>query len=79
MKLFKTLKFQIAAALLLITFLFWGGSSLSLMALEEQRGYNTLLNITTRLEQTVQNMVTLGMNYSVTTPGNTASYNRDGD
>ena len=41
MKLFKTLKFQIGAALLLIVVLFTGVMLLSFKGLEEQRNYST--------------------------------------
>lgn len=77
MKLFKTLKTQIAAALVLIMLLFGSTLYLGLMALNKQQSYNLLLNITTRLEQTAQNLVTLGLNYSMNVPEDSASYERD--
>ncbi len=77
MKLIKMLKTQIAAALVLIMLLFGSIFYLSLLALNEQQSYNLTLNITTRLEQTAQNLVTLGLNYSMNVPQDSASYERD--
>jgi len=77
MKLLKTLKTQIAAALVLIMLLFGTIFSLSMMALNEQQSYNILLNITSRLEQTAQNLVSLGMNYAMNIPQDSISYERD--
>jgi len=77
MSLLKTLKFQIATALLLIVALFSSAFTVSLMALEEQRNYNTLLNITARLQHTDQSLVSLGMNYAMNAPRDNASYQRD--
>lgn len=77
MKLVKMLKTQIAAALVLIMLLFGTIFTLSMVALNEQQSYNLLLNITTRLEQTAQNLVTLGMNYAINTPQDSRSYERD--
>jgi len=77
MKLLKMLKTQIAAALVLIMLLFGSTFYLSMMALNEQQSYNLLLNITSRLEQTAQNLVTLGLNYSMNVPLDSASYERD--
>ena len=77
MKLLKMLKTQIAAALVLIMLLFGSTLYLSMMALNEQQSYNLLLNITSRLEQTAQNLVTLGLNYSMNVPQDSASYERD--
>ena len=77
MKLFKTLKFQIGAALVLIVALFTGVILLSFKGLEEQRNYSTLLNITARLEHTARSMVSLGMNYAMNAPRNPIAYRRD--
>jgi signal transduction histidine kinase/HAMP domain-containing protein len=77
MKLLKTLKTQIAAALVLIMLLFGTIFTLSMMALQEQQSYNILLNITSRLEQTAQSLVSLGMNYSMNVPPDSSSYARD--
>ncbi|TVT54748.1 MAG: HAMP domain-containing protein [Sedimenticola thiotaurini] len=77
MKLFKMLKTQIAAALVLIMLLFGSIFTLSMVALNEQQSYNTLLNITTRLQQSAQNLVTLGLNYSMNVPQDSSSYERD--
>lgn len=77
MKLLKMLKTQIAAALVLIMLLFGSVFALSMMALQEQQSYNTLLNITSRLEQTAQSLVSLGMNYSMNVPQDSSSYERD--
>ncbi|MCW8907166.1 MAG: ATP-binding protein [Sedimenticola sp.] len=77
MKLLKMLKTQIAAALVLIMLLFGSTLYLSMRALDEQQSYNLLLNITSRLEQTAQNLVTLGLNYSMNVPLDSASYERD--
>lgn len=77
MKLLKMLKTQIAAALVLIMLLFGTIFALSMMALNEQQSYNILLNISTRLEQTAQNLVSLGMNYAMNVPQDNSSYERD--
>ncbi|WP_052761128.1 sensor histidine kinase [Sedimenticola thiotaurini] len=77
MKIFKMLKTQIGAALVLIMLLFGTLFSMSMMALNEQQSYNTLLNITSRLEQTAQNLVSLGMNYAINVPQDSSSYDRD--
>ncbi len=77
MKLLKMLKTQIAAALVLIMLLFGAIFTLSMVALNEQQSYNLLLNITSRLEQTAQNLVTLGMNYAMNVPQDSISYDRD--
>ncbi len=77
MKLLKMLKTQIAAALVLIMLLFGSIFALSMMALNEQQSYNVLLNITTRLEQSAQNLVTLGLNYAMNVPEDSNSYERD--
>ncbi|WP_275096815.1 sensor histidine kinase [Sedimenticola hydrogenitrophicus] len=77
MKLLKMLKTQIAAALVLIMLLFGTVFALSMMALQEQQSYNILLNITSRLEQTAQSLVSLGMNYSMNVPPDSSSYARD--
>lgn len=73
MKLLKTLKAQIAAALTLLILLFAGVSSLSMDTLEEQRKYNTLLNLITRLDHTAQHILSLSMNYAM----DKAAYQRD--
>lgn len=67
-RLFSTLKFQIASALLLIVALFVAIFSLSLSVLEEQRSYSALFSITARLEQTAQRLVTFGMHYAMSPP-----------
>ena len=77
MKLLKMLKTQIAAALVLIMLLFGTIFTLSMVALNEQQSYNVLLNITTRLEQSAQNLVTLGLNYAMNVPEDSSSYERD--
>ncbi|WP_428623464.1 ATP-binding protein [Sedimenticola sp.] len=77
MKLLKMLKTQIAAALVLIMLLFGSIFMLSMFALNEQQSYNVLLNITSRLEQTAQNLVSLGMNYAMNIPQDSSSYERD--
>lgn len=77
MKLLKMLKTQIAAALVLIMLLFGTIFALSMMALNEQQSYNILLNISSRLEQTAQNLVSLGMNYAMNIPQDSSSYERD--
>ncbi|MCW8890387.1 MAG: ATP-binding protein [Sedimenticola sp.] len=71
------LKTQIAAALVLIMLLFGSIFTLSMVALNEQQSYNVLLNITTRLEQSAQNLVTLGLNYAMNVPEDSSSYERD--
>jgi len=73
----KTLKFQIGAALLLIVILFTGAFTINMSALDEQRSYSTLLNITARLQHTSQNLIDLGMNYAVHAPQDLTSYQRD--
>ena len=77
MNLLRTLKFQIGAALLLIVVLFSTVFAWSLSALERQRNYNTLLNITARLEHTAQQLVSLGMNYAMNAPRDNQAYQRD--
>lgn len=77
MKILKTLKSQIAAALVLIMLLFGTIFAMSMMALNEQQSYNMLLNITSRLEQTAHNLVSLGMNYAMNVPRDSSSYERD--
>ncbi|HHH39863.1 MAG TPA: HAMP domain-containing protein [Sedimenticola sp.] len=77
MNFLNTLKFQIAAALLLIIALFVAIFSFSLMALEEQRGYNTLLNITSRLEHTAQQLMSLGMSYAMYAPSDDSGDQRE--
>lgn len=77
MKLFKMLKTQIAAALVLIMLLFGTIFTMSMMALNEQQSYNILLNITSRLDQTARNLISLGMNYSMNVPQDSNSYERD--
>jgi signal transduction histidine kinase len=77
MHFLKTLKLQIGIALLLIVTLFFAIFSFSLIALEEQRGYNTLLNITTRLEHTAQQLISLGMTYAMNAPQDSNAYQRD--
>ncbi len=77
MKFLHSLKFRIATALLLFLLLFSGLFSVGKMAFEEQRSYNTLLNIATRLNHTARSMVSLGMNYAMNAPRDETSYNRD--
>lgn len=77
MNLFKTLKAQIAAALILLILLFAGVSTLSMDALEEQRNYNTLLNLTTRLGHTAQHIASLSMNYAMNIAMDKETYERD--
>ncbi|MCB1858112.1 MAG: GAF domain-containing protein [Gammaproteobacteria bacterium] len=77
MSLFKSLRFQIAAPLLIIVLLFAALFAGNLTALEAQRNYNTLLNITARLQHTAQSLVQLAMNYSSNIPQDSASYQRD--
>lgn len=77
MNLFKTLKFQIAIALIMVIALFTGVFSLSLMALEEQRRHNMLLNITIRLDQTAHQLISLAMSYALHPPEESESYDRD--
>lgn len=74
MEFLKTLKFQIATALLLVMLLFAGVFSLSMMSIEEQRNYNTLLNISARLEQTAQNLVSLGLLHVNKEPSDFSGY-----
>ncbi len=77
MNLVRTLKFQIGAALLLIVVLFCAVFAWSLASLEQQRSYNTLLNITARLESSAQQLVSLGMNYAMNKPRDNQAYQRD--
>ncbi len=77
MKLFRSLKFQIGATLLLIVLLFVGIFSISQMALQEQRSYNTLLNITARLQHTARSIVNLGVNYAMNPPADPQAQQRD--
>ncbi len=77
MNLLRNLRFQIAAPLLLIVVLFAVLFTVNLAALESQRNYNTLLNITARLQHTAQSLVELAMNYSGNVPPDLASYQRD--
>jgi signal transduction histidine kinase/HAMP domain-containing protein len=77
MNLLRTLKFQIAAALLTILVLIGGIFYLSQSALEEQQRYNMLLNLNSRLQHTVQQLVSLGMTYTMNTPESRESYRRD--
>ena len=77
MNLIKTLKFQIAIALIMVIILFACVFSLSLMELKEQRRHNLLLNITIRLDQTAQHLISLGMSYALHPPEESESYNRD--
>ena len=66
-----------AAALLLLILLFAGASYLSMQALEKQRKYNTLLNLTTHLDHTAQHIVSLGMNYAMHGAMDPTAYKRD--
>ncbi len=77
MKIYKTLKFQIAVALLLIMSLFAAALTINLRALEAQRSYNTLLNITARLEHTNRQIVEAGSHYAMNAPKDIDSYKRD--
>ncbi len=77
MKWFKTLKLQIAAALLLIMLLFVGIFYLSQVSLEKQRTYNTLFSITAQLQQTADSMISQGMVYSMGVPEESERYRRD--
>ncbi|MCB1853052.1 MAG: HAMP domain-containing protein [Gammaproteobacteria bacterium] len=73
----RSLKIQIAIALLMIVALFAGVLAITMPALEEQRSFNTLQNITARLQHTVKGLVELAMNYTQNTPTDEASYQRD--
>ncbi|MET0085046.1 MAG: ATP-binding protein [Sedimenticola sp.] len=77
MNLLNTLKFQIAAALTLLALLFGAVFSVSIMALEEQRRYNILLNLTSRLEHSARNLVSLGVSYAMHAPQDNQAYQRD--
>ncbi len=77
MTLFHSLKLQIGAALSLIVLLFIGVFFVNRAALEEQRGYNMLLNITARLEHTARSIVNLGVNYAMNAPADHAARQRD--
>ena len=74
MRFHQSLKFQISVALLALTGLFLGVFALSQVALEEQRRYNSLLNVTTRLEHTARQLFTLGHNYLMYTPKGAENY-----
>ncbi|OOZ36157.1 sensor histidine kinase [Solemya velesiana gill symbiont] len=73
----KTLKFQIAAALALLIILFSCVFSLSIMSMDEQRRYNILLNLTSRLEHSARNLVSLGVSYAMHAPEDDQAYQRD--
>ncbi len=75
--LLRTLKFQITVALALLIVLFCCLFSLSILAMEEQRRYNVLLNLTSRLDHSARNLVSLGVSYAMHAPGNEQSYERD--
>jgi len=77
MKWFKSLKLQIATALLLIMLLFIGVFSLSQIALKKQRTYNTLFSITAQLQHTANSMISQGMVYSMGVPEGSEHYQRD--
>ena len=77
MSLVKSLKFQITAALLLNVVLFGGVFAITMPALEEQRTFNTLQNITARLQHTAKGLVGLATNYAVNTPQDDLTYQRD--
>ncbi|MES9889284.1 MAG: hypothetical protein ABW140_20980, partial [Candidatus Sedimenticola sp. 6PFRAG1] len=75
--LLRTLKFQITVALALLIVLFCCLFSLSILAMEEQRRYNVLLNLTSRLDHSARNLVSLGVSYAMHAPDNEQSYERD--
>ncbi|MCB1760440.1 MAG: HAMP domain-containing protein [Gammaproteobacteria bacterium] len=77
MRLYKSLKFQITAALLLILALFGSLVALTMPAVDEQRAFNTLLNITARLQHVDQGLVELAINYAGNSPPDDAAYQRD--
>jgi len=77
MKWLKTLKSQIAAALLLIMLLFVGIFYLSQASLEKQRTYHTLFSITAELQHTADSMISQGMVYSMGLPSESDRYRRD--
>ncbi len=77
MNFIKSLKFQIATALLLIVALFGGVFAITMPALEEQRTFNTLQNITARLQHSAKGLVELAKNYTANTPQDDLSYQRD--
>ena len=77
MNLLKSLKFQITAALLLIVLLFGGVFAITMPALEEQRTFNMLQNITARLQHTAKTLVELAMNYALNSPQDELTYQRD--
>lgn len=77
MNFVKSLKFQIATALLLILVLFGGVFAITMPALEEQRTFNTLQNTTARLQHTAKGMVELATNYAVNIPLDELAYQRD--
>lgn len=77
MNLVKSLKFQIAAALLLILALFVTIFMISMAALEEQRTFNTLHSTTARLQHSAKGLVGLAANYSSNAPQDEPAYQRD--
>jgi signal transduction histidine kinase len=75
--LFRTLTFQIAAALLAIVSLFGLALYATSMALEKQRDSNILLSLAARLQLTSERIATQGMNYKENAPRDYETYHRD--
>ncbi len=75
--LLSSLSFQISAAFLLLVLLFAGASYYSLGSFERQLAYDTVVDISGRLELTAQQLHAQAMNYEQNAPRDYPTYYRD--
>ncbi len=77
--MFSSLKFHIAAALILMVVLFASALSYTLLTLEHQRSFDSLITLSSRLQLTVQQLSNQAMRYKRQAPRDMKSYARDLD
>ena len=74
---FRSLKFQIISALLLLLLLFAGSITYTFYAIDQHSSDHVILNLASRLQLTAHNLAMQGFNYLESAPRDYTTYYRD--